>query len=161
MLHSTSGKHGFSNHRLRNQFVIEKEQMKRILEEEERLRFSPEYQQAVTEDDSLENIKEQTYRIQYQALKKGGVAENDLDDALVVLHNARWDYRDDPEMNRITVYMREDVSKRGDLQDSQQIVDVPLVDLKGNKINLLELLHSKEVFPDPKLPFVVLAGSAS
>ena len=39
-----------------------------------------------------------------------------MDEHLRALHNARWELRNDPELNALTVYQRQDRSRRGSLR---------------------------------------------
>ena len=54
-------------------------------------------------------IRDVTKKLQRQALEEYGITD---ERGAIVLNNARFEFKDDPEMNQLTVYMRQDRSKK-------------------------------------------------
>ena len=188
MYHSTSGKLGFTPYAVRlpqnnhNIPVITRDQMRLIMINENRLRLSAPYQQAITDSGYvLQDLHRVTLNIQRTAIKqvlgtdviarfqraateaaeaKGGPAYDKfrhgvMDNLLTQLHNARYQYRDDPEMNKLTVYQKFDRSRPGTLQRGDAAPDVDVVDLaSGQRRALLSYL-------DAERPLVLVCGSVS
>ena len=75
------------------------------------------------------------------------------DDMLNALHNARYDYRNDPEINKLTVYQREDRSRAGTLKRGDPAPNPLVLDLQGRQQRLLD------VFSRPGRPLVMICGS--
>jgi len=151
MYHSTSGKRGFEPYQISTDFYIEKEVLRSILIREDELRSSEEYQQEWTQNDDLTWIRDVAIRIQQRALAEHGITDTR---GLTVLQNARFKYKDDPTMNSLTVYMREDRSKKGNLRSGDEIPDSPLFTLEG----ISTTLH-KYIKQLPNLPLIILSGS--
>jgi hypothetical protein len=81
-------------------------------------------------------------KIQEQALREHGFEEEEkLKQALSELHTARYRYRTNPEVNNLTVYMREDKSKKGTLKKDQILPQVTLCQLDGKKTTLYEHIN--------------------
>jgi len=160
MYHSTSGKLGFEPYFQVSSFDIEKEVLKRVLIKEDELRFSEKYQELYSQDD-LHSLRNVTRMIQQEALASEGITNPE---GMVVLNNARFVYQHDPEMNRLTVYMREDRSRKGDLKKGFKIVDANLRALNGTSVTLLDYLSSIRANKEEKereRPIVILAGSVT
>jgi len=151
MYHSTSGKRGFEPYQMPTDFHIDKEVLRRVLIREDELRSSEEYQQEWTQNDDLTWIRDVTMRIQERALAEHGITDPR---GFTVLRNARFKYKDDPTMNCLTVYMRQDRSKKGDLRSGDEIPNSPLCTLEGISITLHEYIKQL-----PNLPLIILAGS--
>jgi len=163
MLHSSSGKRGYDYHRSEVvDYEIPKEIMKEILILEDQMRGSHFYQEKYSQSDNLIWFRDVTKEIQEKALRDNGIPEEDLEKGLKVLNNARYDYRDDPEMNRLTIYMREDNSKAGFLFQGCDVVDVPLLDMDMNEVNLKEYYNSlQKSVTGMRRPLVVCGGSVT
>jgi len=153
MYHSTSGKHGFNAYEQSCDYVIDKEQLKKILIREDELRYSEEYQNDLTLNDDLTWIRDVTEKIQIQALAENGISDPR---GLVVLRNARFKYKNDPTMNKLTVYMRQDRSTQVHLFRGNDAPDARLSTLDGKEINLYEYIRSLS-----NLPLVLLVGSVT
>jgi len=154
MYHSTSGKRGFDAFFQHTDLKIDKEVLKTVLIREDQLRASEEMQQKYSMFDQLAWIRDVTREIQKIALQ-----ENGIDDprGMIVLNNARFEYKDDPEMNNLTIYMREDKSTRGNLRVGDKVPDAFLRRLDGTEISLLEYLNNR----NSTRPTVLLAGSVT
>ena len=162
--------------------VITKSQMRRILLEENRLRLSRSYQAQITQTGYvLADLHRVTLGIQRLAIKHAlgtdviarftahanATAEAAgrhfskfqtpvMDNLLTQLHNARYAYRNDPDMNALTVYQRFDRSRPGSLKTGDAAPDVTVVDLTtGEERPLLSYL------PDKEEPLVLVCGSVS
>lgn len=77
------------------------------------------------------------------------------DDMLTALHNARYDYRNDPELNKLTVYQREDRSRAGTLRRGDPAPNPLVLDLLGRRQRLLD------TFARPGRPLVMICGSVT
>jgi len=158
MYHSTSGKRGFDPFYKRTNYVIPKETLKKILIREDELRASPEMQERYSAYDSLNWIKTVTEQIQEMALHEFGFSDPE---GGVVLNNARFVYKDDPEMNQLTIYMREDKSRRGDLLVGDMYPNANLKRLDGSPISLHDYISSIRGALPSSRPLVLLAGSVT
>lgn len=161
MFHPTSGKLGYDYYWYPTQYQISKEKLIDILKREDELRASEQYQNKYSEQDRLFWFMNVTDEIQTQALRENGVAEENMNDALVVLRNARWEYRNDPEVNRLTIYMREDNSRAGNLKEGDPIPNVPLMTRKFKPTTLESYCMKKQTVLGKIRPIVVCAGSVS
>jgi len=162
MFHSTSGKEFYSPYRRSTNFNIDKETLRKILIREEELRFSREYLEgcdAAQEDKDLAKIRDLTVGIQRQVLEEFGI---DWKKGLTVLNNVRYTYQDDPEMNKLTVYLRQDRSTLGTLGGNlAETPDAALLTLQGEPTSLhqyLKSLRSTAAEGEPR-PVVILSGS--
>ena len=139
--------------------LITRAQMKAILAAENRLRLGDDYQQRITDTNYvLSDLHAVTLRLQRDAIKEvlgsdvavrllaqaHASAESDgrkfdkfrhpiMDHLLTQLHNARYEYKDDPEMNAITVYQRFDRSRRGTLRKGDAAPNVDVIDLASGE----------------------------
>jgi len=154
MYHSTSGKNGFFPYEQYCDYIIDQEVMKKILIREDELRYSEEYQNDLTINDDLTWIRNVTEKIQMRALEENGITDPR---GLIVLRNARFKYRNDPSMNKLTVYMRQDRSTRGNLYNGSPAPDARLCTLDGKNITLFEYIRSL----GGNLPLILLAGSVT
>jgi hypothetical protein len=75
--------------------------------------------------------------------------------ALVSYRNARFKYKDDPTMNSITVYQRQDRSRPGTLQVGDPVPKVNVVDLNGKVVPLNQFCSV------PNRNLVLVCGSVS
>jgi len=158
MLHSSSGKSHFDLYHEPTNYRIAKDVLKRILIREDELRASEEYQTKYNQQDSLQWFKDVTQEIQFRAMRECGIIELELYSALIVLNNARFEFKDDPEMNQLTVYMRLDRSRRGDLKKDDKMPNVPLIAGDGATVMLADL-EAKSAANGKAL--AVIAGSVS
>ena len=78
------------------------------------------------------------------------------------LHNARFEYKDDPEMNSITVYQRQDKSREGSLKVGYDAPDAPLLQIVRDDFvvdtSISELIAKAD---EANVPLVLFAGSVS
>mmetsp|Transcript_10887 Transcript_10887/g.34685 ORF Transcript_10887/g.34685 Transcript_10887/m.34685 type:complete len:156 (+) Transcript_10887:14-481(+) len=153
MYHSTSGKEGFDLRFTPTEYEIPRETLISVLKREDELRFSAQVQERYSASDALEHIRDVTVELQKQALREHGIDE---DHGLVVLQNARFQYKDDPEFNGLTVYFRLDTSRRGFLMPGMVAPDAELYTLDGDKTSLSSFFAR-----EPSKPLVIFAGSAS
>ena len=89
-------------------------------------------------------------RIQRRVLDDFGFDGNDE----AALHEYRCThglYVDDPEVRECAIYMKYDVSRRGDLRVGMQAVDVELMTRDGERFMMLDKLS-------PDRPLVIAAG---
>ena len=82
-----------------------------------------------------------------------------MNEYLKALHNARWQMRDDPELNALTVYQRQDRSRRGSLRVGDAAPDVPLLrptptGAETEPASVLSMMR-------PQRPLVLVCGSVS
>jgi len=153
MYHSTSGKRGFEAYAVSTEYQIEKEILRNVLIREDQLRASEEFQKEYSKDDNLEWLRDVTLRIQMEALSEYGIVDPR---GLIVLRNARFKFKEDPSMNNLTVYMRQDRSKRGTLNFHDMAPDSSLCCLDGTDTTLFDYMKSIG-----NLPLIILAGSAT
>jgi len=158
MLHSSSGKSHFDLYHEPTNYSIPKDVLKKILIFEDAARASAQYQAKYTEQDSLQWFRDVTREIQIAALIQNGIPAADVNQALVVLNNARFEFKDDPEMNQLTVYMRLDRSRRGDLRMGDKMPNASLVGDDGMTVMLADL-EAKSAANGKAL--ALIAGSAS
>jgi len=149
-----------------------------VLIREEELRFSKEYLEACEKAKNFDKIIELTVELQQKVLKEFGLNENR---GLDVLNNARFEFKNDPEMNDLTVYMRQDRSANGNISEKvdETAPDVALLTLQGEPTTLQQYIKSlksqepkpssvfqyfewytssAESFKEPR-PIVILSGS--
>jgi len=153
MFHSTSGKRGFEGFAVPTDFKIEKDILRNILIREDQLRASEEFQKEYSANDDLGWLRDVTIRIQKQALSENGIEDPN---GLTVLRNARFEFKDDPSMNNLTVYMRQDRSKSGTLNVHDMAPNAFLCSLDGTDTTLFDYMKSIG-----DLPLIILAGSAT
>jgi len=130
MFHSTSGKSGFAPYEIATNFTIEKSLLQKILMREDELRASDQYQEEWSQSDDLSWMRDVAVKIQKRALEEFGITDPK---GLIVLQNARFKYKDDSSMNKLTIYMREDRSRKGDLQYLDEAPNAKLYTLEGKK----------------------------
>jgi len=163
MYHSTSGKKGFRAYQQPWEppfLVIPKTQMKLILQREEELRASLEIQNQYTESDDLAHLRDVTIELQKRALRENGIKEEHLQQALNILHSARFTYQHDPEMNNITIYQRKDRSREGNVQMGLPIFDdIVVYNLEGKPVVLKRYID--ELLSQNPLPVLIFSGSVS
>jgi len=153
MYHSTSGKRGFLPYIVDTMLQIEPSQMKKIFEREEELRMGTEYHDKISEKDDVKWIRDVTVALQEQVLAEFGYGK----EYLVVLRNARYQYRNDPEMNQITVYQRCDRSKDGDIEHGGYYPNITnLFRLDGSNVSLDLFIFEQA---NPAEHVLILAGS--
>jgi hypothetical protein len=153
MFHSTSGKVGYAFVTLPGARVIPKGIMKQILLREDELRFSSDYHNKISEREDLKWIRDVTLELQMKALAEFGYADGP---GLLALNNARAQYLNDDEMNKLIVYQRMDRSRPGDLTSGSELPNVKLSTLDGKVITLHEYLENRK---DKSRPVVITAGS--
>jgi len=153
MYHSTSGKNGFRPYVINTDFFIEKSLLRNILLREDELRASEEFQEEYTKSDSLPWLRDVTAKIQERALSEHGITDPR---GLIALRNARYQYKHDPTMNTLTVYMRHDRSTSGTLGFGDEAPNANLCGLDGNPITLFEFIDNLT-----PLPLVMFVGSVS
>jgi len=156
MFHSTSGKRGyewFSPHSDTPHF-IPRSIMKQMLEREEQLRMSKEYHEKISQSDELTWIRDVTVDLQSQVLREFGYLNTA---GMTMLNYARVQYKDDPEMNSITVYQRQDRSRLGDLTVGSELPNARLCTLTGEETTLHDYI--KKIQGDSARPLVITAGS--
>jgi len=157
MTHSTSGKRGFDIYSQPTSCRIDKETLIKILKREDVLRFSDEIQQQYTmAGEDIKQIEAVTIDLQKKALAEFGFTDPE---ALVALHNVRFYYQTDPEINQITVYMRKDRCISGNLYNGCSAPNTKLLSLKGEPTTLFEYKNSIDPLSERSL--VICAGSIS
>lgn len=83
-----------------------------------------------------------------------------MKECLKALNNARWEMRDDPELGALTVYQRQDRSRRGSLRVGDAAPDVPLLrstlygGTEAQSVSMLSMMR-------PHRPLVLVCGSVS
>jgi len=83
-----------------------------------------------------------------------------MEEALNVLHNARFMYQHDPDMNNITIYQRKDRSREGNVEMGLPIKeDITVYDLESKQVNLHQ--YVKDLVANDPLPVIIFAGSVS
>lgn len=157
MFHSTSGKRGYEWYCPPHESIlnhIPRSIMKQMLKREEELRSSKEYHEKISKHDDLAWIRDVTVNIQMQVLTEFGYANTS---GMTALNYARVQYKDDPEMNKITVYQRQDRSRLGDLSVGSELPNVRLCTMDGEETTLHDYI--KKIQGDSKRPLVITAGS--
>jgi len=119
------------------------------MEAEDKLRASDRYQNMYSEKEQLDWYRVVTKKIQLEALSSQNLDESYLFD----LNSARQLYQNDPEVNKLTVYMRHDRSTRGHLREGDDAPDVPLLDLDLNPCRFADHLATRTK------PLFLIAGS--
>ena len=108
-------------------------------------------------DKVLEHLADITTSLQEQAIRsfisEDKLIEVGIGEYLKTLRNARFEYRNDDEMNNITVYQRFDKSQRGTHGVGDLAPNVSLYDGENKPIDLLSLANGK--------PLVLICGSIS
>jgi hypothetical protein len=157
MTHSTSGKRGFDLYKNSTSCIIDRETLIKILKREDILRFSDEVQQQYTmAGENLKQIESVTADLQKKALAEFGFTDPE---ALIALHNVRFYYQNDPEINQLTVYMRKDRCIAGKLYNGCNAPNTTLFSLNGKKTTLFDYKNSIDPLSERSL--VICAGSIS
>jgi len=157
MTHSTSGKRGFDLYKNSTSCIIDRETLIKILKREDILRFSDEVQQQYTmAGENLKQIESVTADLQKKALAEFGFTDPE---ALIALHNVRFYYQNDPEINQLTVYMRKDRCIAGKLYNGCNAPNTTLFSLNGEKTTLFDYKNSIDPLSERSL--VICAGSIS
>ena len=74
------------------------------------------------------------------------------DDMLLAYHNARYDTRNDPELNNITVYQRHDRSRAGNLQCGNTAPNPFVLTVDGKRTRLLACVSLPTACVPPPTP---------
>jgi len=157
MTHSTSGKRGFDLYKNSTSCIIDRVTLIKILKREDILRFSDEVQQQYTmAGENLKQIESVTADLQKKALAEFGFTDPE---ALIALHNVRFYYQNDPEINQLTVYMRKDRCIAGKLYNGCNAPNTTLFSLNGEKTTLFDYKNSIDPLSERSL--VICAGSIS
>jgi len=171
MFHSTSGKAGFHAYRGADPLVggqswstlFNKNLTKEIMIKENELRLSDWAQKEYSQRDTLSWIRSVTKDIQNKAVLEvlsANSAYRSLapESCLEMLKQARFNWRDDPDMANLTVYQKYDHSQPGVVKENSAVPEVPLYTLD------LEMTSVHTILSDAnhagKLT-VILAGSVS
>lgn len=188
MFHSTSGKFGFEPHVVLSRARLSRDELLRIMTEEDKLRASKETQEAYSQalrtynwngvklhrtgrndgsqaltlnrkmDSILEELALITTNLQEHAIElyipSDKIRQTGMGEYLKALRNARFEYRNDDEMNNLTVYQRYDKSKRGELGVGMSPPNILLNNTMGDSIDLLSLQNDGK-------PLVLICGSIS
>eukprot|EP00035_Acanthoeca_spectabilis_P027279 m.466002 g.466002 ORF g.466002 m.466002 type:complete len:200 (-) comp24808_c0_seq1:614-1213(-) len=111
----------------------------------------------------LQKLADTTTRLQEEALtavlgqarllELGGVSE-----ALIALHNTRFAWQADPEVNQLTVYQRQDKSTHGNLSPGDPAPDTALLRLNPDATTDSTSVRALE---RPDRPLVLICGSIS
>ncbi|KAK3236200.1 hypothetical protein CYMTET_53645 [Cymbomonas tetramitiformis] len=162
MYHSTSGNCGFEPYEKPTRCTMDKQVLIQTLQLEEGLRNCQETQDAYTQalhNQDLLHLATITERLQIRALVQTGVilpssSSQDVKQALIALHNARFQYAQDPTVNAITVYQRQNRSRQGTLRLGDAAPDVPLFTTEDEPTSLAK-------YDSWNKPLVLIVGSAS
>lgn len=148
--------------------AVDKETLKAMLRRENELRLSPEMQQQYTEAEThtseLEWM-EVTSELQRRVAREFGFT--DVEKGVQALRTASQIYPEEPEMQQIPLYVRYNrcrngsflfkqsfkSSKKGDLQRGEEVTNVELMHLEGERVS--KLLEFNRV----GRPLVLFAGS--
>jgi len=137
--------------------IIDRKTFIDILKREDILRFSDEVQQQYTmAGENLKQIESVTADLQKKALAEFGFTDPE---ALIALHNVRFYYQNDPEINQLTVYMRKDRCIAGKLYNGCNAPNTTLFSLNGEKTTLFDYKNSIDPLSERSL--VICAGSIS
>lgn len=141
-------------------FVFHRELLIAVLKREEELRFSKEFQEEYSLEDTCQHIEQVTNKIQGRALLENGISYQDLQSALIALRNVRYDYKNDPDLCNLSIYVRADHAKQGDLREGDKVYDIKsLVSLDNEVLSLSEWREKNQ--KDSSRPLVLFSGSAS
>eukprot|EP00696_Hemimastix_kukwesjijk_P019732 gnl/Hemi2/909_TR323_c0_g1_i1.p2 gnl/Hemi2/909_TR323_c0_g1~~gnl/Hemi2/909_TR323_c0_g1_i1.p2 ORF type:complete len:169 (-),score=46.24 gnl/Hemi2/909_TR323_c0_g1_i1:660-1166(-) len=166
MYHSTSGKRGYRVHFHPTPWQLDREQARAVLEAEDALRASKEYQDKYSEQDSLDWLKQVTLEIQTKALAAHGFGPCYIS----ALHNVRSQYGEDPAVKALSVYMRQDKSRKGDLCVGDALPNCNLHYLDGTATTLHDYIAALKIKNQPCLsvplldterPLLIIASSIS
>lgn len=161
MMHSSSGKHGFCLHWRPTPYQFKRDDLIRVLKLEDRIRASPAVQKAysapLTGNAYLHHIRDVTLEAQRQAILEAGVLKEDeeLEDALIALHNHRVEHVDDEEIRMLSVYGRVDQCWAGRMQRDKDACNATLHRLDGSALEL------RDLWSGSSLPTLVIASSLS
>lgn len=173
MMHPCSGKHAYDYHWQSNGLEMSRDLLERAVKEEDRLRLDIKWQEKWACFDTNEWRLQVCHQLQLEALRAVGVAERELEPAVVTLRNHRVDYAEDASFYR-PVYVRFDRAVGGTLcscwrrhcqasglpitrgdegctpgRRYSPLQDVPLIDPNTlNATTLLQVLATMQV-PEP------------
>jgi len=116
--------------------------------------MSPGYHELISQRDDLQWIRDVTEEVQKKILAEFGY---DRPEGRMALNYARYQYKEDPEMNQITVYQRQDRSTEGTLVVGCALPYTMLSTLEGEEISLHDYI--KKIQGNSGRPLVITAGS--
>ena len=157
MLLPSSGRQGFEPVRAPPALVgtVSREQMKAMLEHENKLRLSEEYQQALDQLGECEDAEvEALYlELQHKVARQAGLPASV---GVKVLRSFQTLFPNDAELQSIPLYVKYNRSKQGSLREGDTVPATPLATLNGNVRLLGSHLSSL-----PNKPQVLVSGSGS
>lgn len=158
MLLPSSGRQGFENVRAAPSLAgkVSREQMKAMLEHENALRLSEEYQEAL---DQLGECEDADVEALYLQLQQRVARQAGLPASIGVkaLRSFQALFPDDAELQSIPLYVKYNRSKQGTLREGDPVPSTPLATLNGN-VRLLNLHLTSSV---PTKAHVLISGSGS
>ena len=161
MMHSTSGKHGYSLHWRETPYEFTKENLITVLKLEDSIRASPAVQKAYSQrlhgNAYLRHIRDVTLSAQRQAILEADILQEGdrLEDALTALHNHRVTHVNDEELRTLSVYGRYDQCWAGTIQANDTAYNARIHNLDGSELQL------EEIWSGGRIPTLVIASSLS
>ncbi len=133
---------------------LDRDNVLSMLKREEEIRFSDDYLTKCTEVANIPNAwLHVTSNMQEELVKEFGYTDS-LSNALAVdvIRKAYDIYPEDEEIRNSVVKFRENFANPGIFKEGDDIIDIQLHSLNGNKMNLFNILDSNK-------PNVILVGS--
>ncbi|CAM4837810.1 unnamed protein product [Rotaria magnacalcarata] len=131
--------------------------LKYLLIQEEQIRLSQETQQLLANIEDRKDIDwmDIVTDLQTELIKKAigeDATQDEIQYGLHIFRSAHQLYGRDPEFHNLSLYVRHNRAKQGNLKLGDQAVDVRLLNTNGEFVSLLSHCH-------PNRPLLILAGS--
>ncbi|CAF3852630.1 unnamed protein product [Rotaria magnacalcarata] len=131
--------------------------LKYLLIQEEQIRLSQETQQLLANIEDRKDIDwmDIVADLQTELIKKAigeDATQDEIQYGLHIFRSAHQLYGRDPEFHNLSLYVRHNRAKQGNLKLGDQAVDVRLLNTNGEFVSLLSHCH-------PNRPLLILAGS--
>lgn len=118
-----------------------------MVQEEERIRMSKEYQEQCTKvKDIVNGWLDVSANVQKEVAKKFGfIDEVSNNIAINMLRRARYLYPDNEIFKNVPVYVRENKANQGKFNIGDQIENINLFDIQENQINFESILQPNKL----------------
>mmetsp|Transcript_56554 Transcript_56554/g.64576 ORF Transcript_56554/g.64576 Transcript_56554/m.64576 type:complete len:162 (+) Transcript_56554:91-576(+) len=147
MSHWSSGRVGYNPYKPESSIIVVPSMLKLMLKEEEKRRFSQTYledcDRAVLAGDE-EGYLKITEELQRQVAKDFGFEGDDIDLAVDAMVTAHINYPDDEVIQRISVYVRENQARMGEIKVGDEIPDVTVYGMDLQTKGISEFLMDED-----------------
>jgi len=137
--------------------LLEHNVLKDLLMKEEQMRLSEQTQQLLssiedrTDIDWMDVIAELQTKLIKEAIGDDAT-DNEIQHGLSILRSAHQLYSNDDEFHNLSLYIRHNRARQGNLNIGDQAIDIQLLNMNGQFVSLLSYIH-------PNRPLLIIAGS--